>query len=180
MKVIVSFGVILLVIFGIFVMLAISQRESMDNLIKEDSTGFWLEKKKNGEAARGDKPEKIFPPPVVVRGPSWLDPIQNAAEDCWRAIKNLPTSLGHRVHLQRPAAAKDIAGPVPVLTPTTFQEGQFVTLVSPVSIQTAQRKTINLHAGSNVALLAIENGQAVIRYYDGRKYSIPLSATDYR
>jgi len=22
--------------------------------------------------------------------------------------------------------------------------------------------------------------QAVIRYYDGRKYSIPLSATDYR
>jgi len=105
------------------------------------------------------------------------------------------------IRKQRPAAAKDIAGLVPVATPTampnvsltaaesshspptlakSFPEGRFVTLVSAVSVQTPSRKTITLHAGSHFALLAVENDQAVIRYYDGRKYSIPLSATDYR
>jgi hypothetical protein len=108
---------------------------------------------------------------------SWRDRVQKKIVDWVHAI----------IHKQQPAAAKDIAGLVPVVKPTAFPEGRtafpegrFVTLLSSVSIQTSPGKAITLHTGSNFALLAVENGQAVIRYYDGHKYSIPLSATDYR
>ena len=103
---------------------------------------------------------------------------------------------------QRRRATKDVAGLVPVAPPTrampnvshtaaepsrsvpavtkTFSGDRFVTLVSTVAVRTPSGKTITLQSGAHFALLAVENDQAVIRYYDGRKYSIPLSSTDYR
>jgi len=103
MKAIVPVGVIVVVAFGIFVVLSVMQREATDKLIQEDASGFFRDNKQNAEAARGSNPEKIFPP-TVVSGPSWLERIQNAVEDCWRAIKNLSTSNGGRIlHHPRPA-----------------------------------------------------------------------------
>jgi hypothetical protein len=98
---------------------------------------------------------------------------------------------------QRRRAAKDVAGLVPVVPPNvshtaaepsrsvpsvtkTFSGDRFVTLVSPVAVRTPSGKTITLQKGAHFALLAVVNDQAVIRYYDGRKYFIPLSSTDYR
>ena len=103
---------------------------------------------------------------------------------------------------QRRRATKDVAGLVPVATPTrampnvsqtaaepsrsvpavtkTFNGDRFVTLISPVTVRTPLGKTITLQSGAHFALLAVVNDQAVIRYYDGRKYFIPLSSTDYR
>ena len=103
---------------------------------------------------------------------------------------------------QRHRATKDVAGLVPVATPTrampnvsqtaaersrsvpavtkTFNGDRFVTLISPVTVRTHLGKTITLQSGAHFVLLAVVNDQAVIRYYDGRKYFIPLSSTDYR
>ena len=63
----------------------------------------------------------------------------------------------------------------------TFGIGErFVTLLAPTSIRSSSGKTIMLSNGSRFPLTAIENDQAVIRYYDGRTYSVPVAATDYR
>jgi hypothetical protein len=133
MKAIVSIGVILLVAFGIFAVLSLMQREATDKLVQEDASGFFRENKLNAEAARGDNPEKIFPPRVKY-GPSWLDHLQNATHDYLRGIKNLPTSLTHlvRPHKQKPAGAENIAGGVAVAAPTAFTEGQVVSAVLPL------------------------------------------------
>jgi len=97
MKTIVPIGVIVLVAFGIFAVLSLMQRESTNKLIQADASGFFQEKKQEAELARRSNPEPISQRPVVS-GPSWLDPIQNAIEDCWRAIK----SIGHRNRPQPP------------------------------------------------------------------------------
>jgi hypothetical protein len=104
-KAIVSIGVIVLVALGIFAVLSLMQRQSTGKMIQEDATGFFREKQQEAalantiarEAFNESNPVKT---PTGVSGPSWLDSIQNAIEDCVRAIKNLPTSLSHRA---RPA-----------------------------------------------------------------------------
>jgi hypothetical protein len=171
MKAIVPIGVIVLVAFGIFAVLSVMQREATNKLIQDDASGFFQEKRQEAEIARNGDSAPLFQR-TVVSGPSWLDPLQNAIEDCWVAIKRLSTSFGNRVrpHKQTPAR---------LVPPTAFPEGRFVTLLSPVSVQTTSKKTITLSAGSHFALLAVENDQAVIRYYNGRKYSIPLLSTDF-
>src|SRR5262249_51611132 len=104
MKVIVSIGVILLVVFGIFAVLALMQHQSTDKMIHEDAAGFFHEKKQEAWVESGEVPEPM-PYHPTISGPSWLDPIQNAIEGCLLAIKNLPTSLGHLVRPHpRPAA----------------------------------------------------------------------------
>ena len=96
MKAIVSIGVIVFVAFGIFAVLSVMQRESTNKLIQEDASGFFQEKRRDAEIARNGDSAPLFQR-TVVSGPSWLDPLQNAIEDCWVAIKGLSTSLGHRV-----------------------------------------------------------------------------------
>jgi hypothetical protein len=69
---------------------------------------------------------------------------------------------------------------VPALTKTFGREERFVTVISPVSIRRSSGKTVSIQSGAHFRLMAIERDQAIIRYYDGRNYSIPISATNYR
>jgi hypothetical protein len=54
----------------------------------------------------------------------------------------------------------------------------FVTLISPVSVRNPSGKRIDLRIGSRFPLTAVQDNQVVIRYFDGRDYSIPISVTD--
>jgi hypothetical protein len=98
MKGIAWIGVISLVGLGIFAVLSMMQRQATDKMIQEDDTGFFQEKKQEAWVASAEGTEAIPHPHPLVSGPSWLDPLQNAIEDCFLAIKNLPTSLGHLIH----------------------------------------------------------------------------------
>jgi hypothetical protein len=55
-----------------------------------------------------------------------------------------------------------------------------VTLISPVTVRSASGKRIIFRSGSRFPLTAVKDDQVVIRYFDGRDYSIPISATDRR
>jgi hypothetical protein len=59
-------------------------------------------------------------------------------------------------------------------------ENTFVTLIARVSVRSPSGKMLTLQRGSHFRLIAAEGDQLVIRYYDGRKYSIPVSVTNYR
>ena len=69
---------------------------------------------------------------------------------------------------------------VPTLRKTFGGQERFVTVISPVSIRMPSGKTVTVQSGSHFRLMGVERDQATIRYYDGRNYSIPISATDYR
>jgi hypothetical protein len=93
--------------------------------------------------------------------------------------KNLPRPIPPPNSIVLPNLLGMSPGPPP-LKPTVSKSSKddFVTLISPVSVQSPSGKRIDLRIGSRFPLSAIQDDQVVIRYFDGRDYSIPISATD--
>jgi hypothetical protein len=105
-------------------------------------------------------------------------------------VPNRNPSAAENVPVSMPAATPTVTPPtvsqasvlsspsVPALTNTS--EERFVTVISPVSVRRPSGKTVTVQSGSHFRLMGVERDQVIIRYYDGRNYSIPISATDYR
>jgi Protein of unknown function (DUF4236) len=111
-----------------------------------------------------------------------------------------PTTSPLTSHQNEPVRKSATIPPVPAVTPSatpsvptmiaissptvptvsTSSEGNFVRLISPVTVRNASGKRITLRSGSRFPLSAVQHDQVVIRYFDGRDYSIPISATDRR
>jgi hypothetical protein len=70
----------------------------------------------------------------------------------------------------------------PATAPTVSDnsKGKFVTLISPVTVRSASGKRIVFRSGLRFPVTAVKGDQVVIRYFDGRDYSVPISATDRR
>ena len=93
--------------------------------------------------------------------------------------KNLPKPVPPQTSIVLPNLL--VMTPVPSPSKPTVRKSsgnEFVTLISPVSIRSPSGKRIDLRSGSRFSLTAIQDNQVVIRYFDGRDYSIPISATD--
>ena len=93
--------------------------------------------------------------------------------------KNLPRPISSPTSIVLPNLLA--MSPVPSHSKPTVSKSSkddFVTLISPVSVRNPLGKRIDLHIGSRFPLTAIQDDQVVIRYFDGRDYSIPISATD--
>ena len=93
-------GVIALVALGIFAVLSLMQRQATDELVQAEGNGKIHEKKRENADAEAFARECLGGPnavkhPTSVSGPSWVGRLQNVIEGCERAIRNLPTSLGH-------------------------------------------------------------------------------------
>src|ERR1043166_8325735 len=106
MKAIVLIGVMGLIALGIFVVLAFKQCQETGKLA-QDPNRVLGEKEREIADAQGFARE-VFNQQTVKENPtgpypvpSWVDGLQNAIENCARAIKNLPTSLGLRRHPPR-------------------------------------------------------------------------------
>jgi hypothetical protein len=103
MKAIVLIGVMALIALGIFAVLALMQRHETDNLV-QDPNGVLQEKNREIASAEAfareasNEPNPVKHPTSPVSERSWVDRLQNAIENCERAIKNLPTSLRTRHH----------------------------------------------------------------------------------
>ena len=99
MKAIVLIGVMALIALGIFAVLSLMQRQATDKLVQGE--GEIHEKKQEIADARAFAREGSNDPNPVehstgVSGPSWVGRFQHVIENCERAIKNLPKSLGPR------------------------------------------------------------------------------------
>jgi len=93
--------------------------------------------------------------------------------------KNLPRPIPPPTSIVLPNLLE--MSPVPSLSKPAVSKSSkddFVTLISPVSVRNPSGKRIDLRIGSRFPLTAIQDNQVVIRYFDGRDYSIPISATD--
>lgn len=95
MKAIVLIAAIALVALGIFAVLSQMQRQSTDNMIRQDASGFFAEKRQEARAASMDGTEPI-PYHQSVSAPSWLELRPNPISRWMRALE----SLVH-VHRQR-------------------------------------------------------------------------------
>jgi hypothetical protein len=107
MKGIVLIGVTLLTALGIFAVLTLTQRQATDKLVREDTNGFFHEKKQEmavadslSREAFGEPVPRTFPP--TVSEPVWVERLEKGLEKgieaCDRLIKNLPTSLRLRLY----------------------------------------------------------------------------------
>lgn len=103
MKAIVLIGVMALIALGIFAALALMQRQETDKLA-QDPNGVLQEKNREIASAEAfareasNEPNPVKEPTGPVSQHSWVNRLQNVIENCERAIKNLPTSLGPRHH----------------------------------------------------------------------------------
>src|ERR1051326_6640959 len=101
MKAIVLIGVMALVALGIFTVLAFKQCQETDKLAQNPNRVLGEKEREIADAqafaqeALG-RSKDIKEPTGPYQVPSWTDRLQNAIEGCWRAIENLPTSLGLR------------------------------------------------------------------------------------
>jgi hypothetical protein len=99
MKLIVLIGVMALVVLGIFAVPSLTQRQSTEQLAREDSAGFFKEKKREADAVKDLVGDGLKAPKPIVKqtdgpsAPSGVHRFENVIENCERAIKNLPTSL---------------------------------------------------------------------------------------
>jgi len=80
--------------------LSLMQRQATDELVQAEGNAGVHEKKQEIAAAEAFARETLGGPnavkhPTGVSGPSWVGRLQNVIEGCERAIRNLPTSLGH-------------------------------------------------------------------------------------
>ena len=100
------------------------------------------------------------------------------------AAENVPVSMPAATLTVTPPTVSQVSvvpsASVPAVRKTFGGEERFVTVISPVSIRMPSGKTVTVQSGSHFRLMGVERDQATIRYYDGRNYSIPISATDYR
>ncbi len=97
------------------------------------------------------------------------------------AAEKVPVSMPAATLTVTPPAVSQVVVPSPSVQalPKTSEE-RYITVISPVSVRRTSGKTVTIQSGSHFLLIGVERDQVIIRYYDGRNYSIPISATDYR
>jgi len=153
-----SLVIIGLVMVSIFAVLFITQRQAMDKAIQGEGNGTFYEMKREKAAVTAAFTQAYGGPSkplehgangetTGVSGPQRKNPLEEVIEDWVRAIKNLPTSVGHRT---RP--------PPRLAPPGIYSTLLYLSVTSPSGITGLRAGTLVACVKDNGGMLLVTTG----------------------